>query len=226
MIEAAGGGHTVEVNTTISRATDFEALQMRPLPAGERQAVMALLGRHVRAIRRYFVNKVRRADDVDGLVDAVKRLMGKTSPWFGRCRRFAAHLFAVQQVVLRRYYGLCLVEASGQAVAALGAAAATWTEAAPACRRIVAGLRGLPMPQQEVLELVWWEDVSVAELAAILEVPIPLAASRLRAAKTALLAVIGPRPASTAQESAMLAGLDAWGREIGERLQAARTMAP
>lgn len=210
--------------TEIIEITDFHGLQMRPLPAGERQAVMGLLGRHVWTIRRFFVNKVRRAGDVDALVDAVKKVMGTSSPWFAKYRTFASHLFAVQQVVLRRYYGLNLIEPARCGIATMGAPMPAWQEPAIACQHILTMLRALPLPQQEVLEAVYWEDLSAAELAAVIALPIPMAASRLRAAKVALLACMGRTPNTPAQEAAMLASMDAWAREIGERLQTGRPL--
>ncbi|MBL9101880.1 MAG: hypothetical protein JNL82_13035 [Myxococcales bacterium] len=224
LIAAAAEVHSEDVNaaTEILEVTDFHGLQMRPLPVGERQAVMLLLARHGWAIRRFFVNKVRRAGDVDALVTAVKKVMGTSSPWFAKYRTFASHLFAAQQVVLRRYYGLNLVEPAGRGIAAMGAASPTWQEPALACQHILTTLRALPLPQQEVLEAVYWEDLSAAELAAVLAVPIPLAASRLRAAKLALLTSMGRAPSTAAQEAAMLGSLDTWAREIGERLLSGR----
>jgi hypothetical protein len=58
--------------------------------------------------------------------------------------------------------------------------------------------------------------------AAVLAVPIPLAASRLRAAKLALLTSMGRAASTAAQEAAMLGSLDTWAREIGERLLSGR----
>ncbi len=218
MIEPREGSHSEVVNTATE---ETEGTEMCRLHAGDQRAAMRLLDRHVRKIGRYFINKVRRAADVDVLVGGVIKAMIGPDTGFRSARRFAAHLFAVQQAVLRRYFGQG--EATRGAVAHFGAEVPTWREPGAACNRVLIALRGLPLPHQEVLELLYWEDVSVAELAAILEVPIPMAASRIRAAKAMLLASLGLRAEDEAQEALMIAAVDAWGRDIGERLVTGRT---
>lgn len=217
MIEARDGSHSDVVNTATE---ETEGTEMCRLHAGDQRAAMRLLDRHVRRIGRYFINKVRRAADVDVLVGGVIKAMIGPGAGLRTARRFAAHLFAVQQAVLRRYFGQD--DAIRGAVADFGAEVPTWREPGAACNRVLIALRGLPLPHQEVLELLYWEGVSVDELAVILEVPIPMAASRIRAAKAMLLASLGLRVADAAQEALKVAAIDAWGREIGERLVTGR----
>ncbi len=215
-----GAGHSVDVNTATETIEEQDQLLVCRLHAGDQRAAMRLLDRHVRTIRRYFVNKVRRAADVDVLVGGVVKSMLGPSGGFRNARRFAAHLFAVQQTVLRQYYGRG--ESTRGSIAEFGGEVPTWREPGAACNRMLIALRGLPLPHQEVLELLYWEDLAMAELAAILEVPISMAASRVRAAKAMLLVSLGMHAEDQEQEDLMLAAVDSWGRGIGERLVAGR----
>ncbi len=220
MIGDLGGVHSVVVNTATETLEDQDQLLVCRLHAGDQRAAMRLLDRHVGTIRRYFVNKVRRAADVDVLVGGVVKSMLGPSGGFRNARRFAAHLFAVQQAVLRQYYGRG--ESTRGSVAEFGGEVPTWREPGAACNRMLIAMRGLPLPHQEVLELLYWEDLAMAELAAILEVPISMAASRVRAAKAMLLVSLGMHAEDQEQEDLMLAAVDSWGRGIGERLVVGR----
>lgn len=212
----------MDVNTANEgiEGTDQDLLLVCRLHAGDQRAAMRLLDRHVRGIRRFFANKVRRAADVDGMVGEVVKSMLGPSGGFRSARRFSAHLFAVQQAVLRRYFGRS--ESTRGSVAEFGAPAPTWREPGAACHRMLIALRGLPLPHQEVLELLYWEELSLAELAAILEAPIPMVASRVRAAKAMLLVNLGMHAEDAEQEALRIAAMDAWGRGIGERLAGSR----
>jgi DNA-directed RNA polymerase specialized sigma24 family protein len=219
VIGELGAAHCEGVNTTTDRTegADVDHLLMCRLHAGDQRAAMRLMERHMRGIRRYFANKARRAGDVDALVGGVIRAMLGPGAGLRNARRFAAHLFAVQQQVLRRYYGQG--DETRGSLAELGAEAPTWREPGAACNRLLIALRGLPLPHQEVLELLYWEDVAVTELAGILELPIPMAYCRIRAAKAMLLERLGMR---AEDDERAVATVDAWGRQIGERLASGR----
>lgn len=215
VIGVCGAAHCEGVNTTTDGTESEDPLLMCRLHAGDQRAAMRLMERHVRGIRRYFANKTRRAGDVDALVGGVIKAM--LGPEFRSARRFAAHLFAVQQRVLRQYHGLG--DETCRALAELGAETPTWREPGAACNRLIIALRGLPLPHQEVLELLYWEGVSAPELAVILELPVPMAHCRMRAAKAMLLERLGMHAEDGEQEARMVAAVDAWGRQIGERLR-------
>lgn len=57
-------------------------------------------------------------------------------------------------------------------------------------RLLTEALRHVPLESQMILELVYWEGLSGAELARVLEVPANTASSKLRRARLALAAVL------------------------------------
>jgi RNA polymerase sigma factor (sigma-70 family) len=60
-------------------------------------------------------------------------------------------------------------------------------------RWLIAALRDLPLDLQLAIELHYWEDLGMEEMAAVLDVPLGTAKSRLRRAKLALAAALQQR---------------------------------
>lgn len=186
--------------------------------AGDPRAGVELFDRHVRSVRRYFLNKVRQAADVDDLVHQVFAVMLDPNSGFRGARSFAAYLFGVQRNVLRGYYRLPVDTAPESSIADAGAARSTWLVHAEQCRQLLEALRRLPIPQQEVLELHYWEGLSNAAISALLELPVGTVASRIRLAKQTLLAQMELRVEGDGEETVTLA-LDRWAQEVAQRIR-------
>jgi RNA polymerase sigma-70 factor (ECF subfamily) len=76
-------------------------------------------------------------------------------------------------------------------------------------------MQTLPVEQQMLLELHYWEDLGIAELAEIFEAPAATIRTRLHRARNALrdeLARSTPRV-----ELQTLETMDAWAKQIGHR---------
>ena len=69
--------------------------------------------------------------------------------------------------------------------------AAAWVEAEVTMGEIRRLLGSLPARHREVIELVAWADLSLTEVATVLDVPVGTVKSRLSRARTPLLAVGG-----------------------------------
>ncbi|MCX4239681.1 RNA polymerase sigma factor [Paraliomyxa miuraensis] len=83
---------------------------------------------------------------------------------------------------------------------------------------LLQALRRLPVDQQIVIELYYWEDLNAREIAEIYEVPEPTVRTRLRRAKLRLeeeLCALVQAPQSGAQPSI---GLEAWARRLRAEL--------
>lgn len=186
--------------------------------AGDSRAGMQLFDRHVRTVRRYFLNKVRQAADVDDLVHQVFAVMFDPGSGFRGARNFAAYLFGVQQNVLRAYYRLPLGTPPDSSIADAGAVRSTWLAHQQQCRQLLEALRRLPIPQQEVLELHYWEEMTNASIGELLDVPVGTVASRLRLAKQALLAQM--RLAKPGEPEVVITlALDTWAQDVARQLR-------
>ncbi|HEY8375723.1 MAG TPA: RNA polymerase sigma factor [Nannocystis sp.] len=192
--------------------------------AGDSAAGEAFVDRHFDAITRFFRNKVCGEDDVAELVG--QTFLGCTTGkdrWRGEAgaRQF---LYAIAHNVLRKcirarykrkseeldFATVCVQDCAG---ASLSSIVAHKREA----QSLVQALREIPLEDQIVLELMYFEGLSGSEIAALLGVPegtvrgrIARGRQRLRARVAALLAA-GPdvgEPEIAPDE------LDAWAREL------------
>jgi len=84
-------------------------------------------------------------------------------------------------------------------------------------RTLVAALRDLPLDHQVLIELFYWEDLGIDEIATILEVPSGTVKSRLHRARTLLREAIAARAASTDLAESTLQNLEGWARSLRHR---------
>ena len=147
--------------------------------------IAALIEPQIPALRRYAHALLREREAADDLVqDTLERAL---AAWSGRRRDgdLRAWLFAIE----RNLY-LARLRRRGRRGAHLGAEAldsladpAPDPEATLAARDVLAGLDGLPEEQRSVLLLVAVEDLTYAEAARVLDVPVGTVMSRLSRAR-------------------------------------------
>jgi RNA polymerase sigma-70 factor (ECF subfamily) len=85
-------------------------------------------------------------------------------------------------------------------------------------RRLLAALRGLPLDLQLILELHYWEEMRLAQIAPILEIPEGTVKSRLHRARRCLLEQLQRGDLAPAQVESTMRGLETW----ADRLRAER----
>jgi RNA polymerase sigma factor (sigma-70 family) len=83
-------------------------------------------------------------------------------------------------------------------------------------RTLLAALRELPIEHQVLVELFYWEDLGIDEIATILEVPAGPVKSRLHRARMLLREAIASRAASPDLAESTLSDLEAWARSLRE----------
>ncbi len=186
--------------------------------SGDREAGNHLVDRHFDAITRFFRNKVCGDDDVAELVG--QTFLGCTSgkDRFRGDASVRQYLYAIAHNVLRKYIRARYKRSSEL----LDFAAVCVQELAPAslssivahkreAQSLVQALREIPVEDQIVLELMYFEGLSGSELASVLGLPegtvrgrIARGKQRLRERVAALLASAPQRPAVTPEQ------LDAW----------------
>lgn len=85
-------------------------------------------------------------------------------------------------------------------------------------RLLIMALRKLPIDHQIAIELYYWEEMSVRDVAQVLEVAEGTVRSRLARARERLREIIEAAPVEAAVRDATLTSLDAWARALeGER---------
>lgn len=158
--------------------------------AGDRTAGEALIERHFDAVERFFATKVG-----DGGEDLVQRTFLGCAEASGRYRgegSFRSFLFGIARNVLLEYirgrarHGVAPNDLSQSAIADLAPGVSTLANHRAEQRLLVSALQRLPLELQVLLELYYWEELGVDELAAVLEVPAGTIKSRLHRARTLL----------------------------------------
>ena len=187
---------------------------------GDRAAGQRLFTCYYDPVARFFFNKV--GDPGHDLVQRTFLACLESLPRFrGECS-FRSYLFAIAYRQLCRYFRDLKgehVDMTVSSACALDPSASAILVEREEMRLFLAGLRELPVDMQVALELYYWEQCSVAEIAAVLEIAEGTVKSRLRRgrellrAAIELLAVRGDLAASTFN------GLESWAQAIRNRVE-------
>jgi RNA polymerase sigma-70 factor (ECF subfamily) len=192
--------------------TDFDFLDR--WCGGDAAAGSLLFNRHFNTLYKFFEHKV--IGDVDDLVQETLLECVKSRDAFKRKSTFRTYLFAIARNVLLQYWRrkaslrptVDFEEVSIESLStSVGSRLAKQSERA----RLIAVLRMLPMEQQMLLEMFYWEGFDRSQLAEIFEVEAATIGSRLHRARQAMKVLLesashdlGPPPAD----------LDSWARSL------------
>jgi RNA polymerase sigma-70 factor (ECF subfamily) len=139
---------------------------------GDRAAGEALFEHHFDSLYRFFRNKCE--GNGDELVQSTLLACLEASPQFRGDASFRTYLFGIARNKLYRYFRdrkHAPVDFSITSVAALISSPGSMLARDEAHRALLAALRELPVEQQTLLELHYWEDLDTIELASVFEVP-------------------------------------------------------
>jgi RNA polymerase sigma factor (sigma-70 family) len=161
--------------------------------AGEVAAGKQLFERYFDRLFRFFCNKV--GPDVDDLVQETLLECVRSRDNFRADSSFRTFVFAIARHRLLKYRARFARagspdELEEQRLAALDAGPATLLCEHAEQRALLRALRRIPLDLQVLLELYYWEDMTSAELAEILEIPHGTVRSRLRRGKQEVRDVI------------------------------------
>jgi RNA polymerase sigma-70 factor (ECF subfamily) len=141
--------------------------------AGERAAGEALFERHFASLYRFFHNKCE--DDTDELVQSTLVACLSAKEQFRGESSFRTYLFSIARNKLYRYLRDrkrgAEIDVTITSVAEVITTLRTAIARDQAHRALLDALRKLPIEQQTLLELYYWEELDTAELARIFEVP-------------------------------------------------------
>jgi RNA polymerase sigma-70 factor (ECF subfamily) len=196
--------------------SDFDLL--RAWRGGDDAAGNRLVRRHFDRVYGFFESKVSQgADELTqrtflGCVEARQRIREGSS--------FRAYLFGIaRKQLLRRYDEL---RRDGRLDAYESGAGAGASEGSPS--RVVAkqeeqkvlvrALRRLPLDLQIAIELFYWQELPIADIAAVLEIPPGTVKSRLHRAKEQLRAEIEAMELSPDLRESTIHDLERWAKSL------------
>jgi RNA polymerase sigma-70 factor (ECF subfamily) len=167
--------------------------------AGDRAAGEALVARHYGSVLRFFRSKAGpEADDLAQrtflrCAEAAERFRGEST--------VKSFLFGIARNVLFEHIrgrvrdGSVDPDFTVSSILDLNPRASTLAFRKAEQRRLVQALQDTPLETQIVLELYYWEDLSVDEVARVVEVPPGTVKSRLHRGRALLREALGSLPA-------------------------------
>jgi RNA polymerase sigma factor (sigma-70 family) len=183
--------------------------------AGDRIAGNTLFKRHFESLYRFLAHKVE--GDIDDLVQDtfVACLHGRDR--FRRQSTFRTYLFAIARHTLYAYWRRRVSHRSEIDFEEISIASLSTSAGSRLARRedrdlLLLALRELPLDQQILLEMYYWEEFDRDQLANIFDVNTATIGSRLFRARQALrerLEATERRPVEVGDD------LDAWARSLG-----------
>lgn len=185
--------------------------------AGDGVAGNALFQRHFASVYRFFENKVD--GEVDDLVQETLLACLRGRETFRRQSSFRTYLFAIARHTLYHYWRrkACArpaLDFDEISVAALSSSIRTRIARKEDRARLLDALRELPIDQQMLLELHYWEELERDQLAEVFGVAEATTRSRLFRARQALRERLG-LPASTPVPTPSGGqDFDAWARAL------------
>jgi RNA polymerase sigma factor (sigma-70 family) len=175
--------------------------------AGERDAGQALFARHFSSIYRFFSSK---CDDPDELVQATFFACVRARDQFRQQSSFRTYLFAIARNELQRHLRDLVrdrpLDLEVSSIADLVTTPVTRLARDAEHAQLLEALRRLPVAQQTLLELHYWEELDAEALGEVFGVSGPAIRVRLHRARHALRDALG---------AGSVEGVDTLARSIG-----------
>jgi RNA polymerase sigma-70 factor (ECF subfamily) len=198
--------------------TDLELLER--WSRGDADAGNQLVLRYFDSLYRFFDNKI--GTDSDELIQATFLACVSSRDQFRRQSSFRTYLFTIARNQLYHYLRQHYrhrgdIDVNEMSIQDLGTSPSGKIARSQEHQRLLLALRSLPVEQQVLLELHYWEDMDAPELAEVFGVAVTAMRMRLTRARQALRACMttmadSPLPAQTGSED-----LDAWARWVREQ---------
>lgn len=183
--------------------------------AGER-----LFDRHADAVARFFENKVREGAEDLTQATFLRMIEGRERVHEGIA--FRAFVLGIARNVLREHVRELVrgrqIDPEVDSMVALAPGPSSVLAERDEQRLLLEALRQLPLDQQILLELFYWERLKSHEIAAVLELAPSTIRTRLVKAREQLAAAMAAIAASPELLATTLAGIEGWAAQIRERL--------
>jgi RNA polymerase sigma factor (sigma-70 family) len=196
--------------------SDFQLLEA--WRGSDEAAGRELFARYFDSVYRFFRNKVDdAAEDLTqqtfmGLVQGKDRFRGEAS--------FRTYLFMIARKRLYSYLRKTRADQDAtpwgeRSVADLGLPSPSRVMASQEEQRLLLlALRQLPLEMQVALELFYWEELTVTEIAEVLETPVGTVKSRLQRARARLDVAIAELASSEALRRSTMDDFTRWATEL------------
>lgn len=184
---------------------------------GDQSAGEALYRRYFDPLYRFF--RAKAPDDYEDLIQNTMLECVRSRDRFQGNAPFRAYLFGVARHRLlhhlrRKGTNRLDFESSQTSVADVDPRPSSVMARKAEHRLLLEAMRRVPVDLQIAMELHYWEDMTTAELAEVLEIPQGTVKSRLRRGREALEAELAKLTRDPAQRDAAAGGLETWAREI------------
>jgi RNA polymerase sigma factor (sigma-70 family) len=202
----------------VTEPTDLDLLEQ--WRAGDADGGQALFERHFDSIYGFFETKC--PAEADELVQATFLAVLRAKTQFRGDSSFRTYLFTIARnelyrVLRTRQRKGTQVDFALSSIAELVSTPGTRMARNQEHRQLLEALQRLPVEQQTLLELHYWEDLEIAELAQIFDVPAATIRTRLHRARKALRELVEHAAPRQALES--LETMDAWARGLATELR-------
>jgi len=186
--------------------------------AGDAEAGQALFERHFDSIYGFFETKC--PADADELVQATFLACLRAKEQFRGDSSFRTYLFTIARnelyrVLRTRQRRGTQVDFALSSIAELVSTPGTRLARNQEHQHLLEALRRLPVEQQTLLELHYWEDMEIAELAKIFDAPAATIRTRLHRARKALRDLVEHAAPRKILED--LETMDAWAKSFAPR---------
>jgi len=191
---------------------------------GDREAATKLFNRYFSAVARFFANKL--SSDSDDLVQKTFEALVNGRDRIQSSRSFRSYLFGIAHNILRAHLRTLAreqIDWTTTTLHDLGLTAELLVVEREEERLLLQGLRRIPIESQTLLELYYWENLSVGELAQALETRPGTIKSRLHRARKQLKAALARLARSRALLDSTITRLDDWARHLRHGFQERRT---
>lgn len=184
---------------------------------GDTSAGEALFERYYDSIARFFYNKV----GTDS-ADLIQKTFLACVEGLGRMRedaRFRNYLFGIAHNQLRKFYRQKsrigeVLDFERVSVHDLGPSPRSILAVNQEQRLLLEALRHIPLDYQIVLELHYWENMSAADIASVLSIPLGTAKTRLRRGRQLVDAALTELADSPDILASTLSDLDSWATQL------------
>lgn len=197
--------------------------------AGDQKAGERLYRRHFDALYRFF--RAKAPDAYEDLIQNTLLECVRSRERYRGDAPFRAFLFGVARHRLLHYLrakGSNRIDFDGEhsSLADVDPRPSTVVARRAEHRLLLEAMRRIPLELQIALELHYWEELSTAELAAVLELPQGTVKSRLRRGREVLQAQLAELSRSPEERDAAVGGLETWVREIRGLVRGGSTSEP
>jgi RNA polymerase sigma factor (sigma-70 family) len=183
---------------------------------GDQACGRDLFARYFDQLYRFFANKCAEPDE---MVQATFLSMVKAKDQFAGRSSFRTYVFTIARNELYRHLRTLRrdrqFDPELSSIADLATGAGSKLARGEDHRRLCDALRTLPVEQQTLLELHYWEGLDAAALAEVFDVNTANIRTRLHRARNALREAMLAASAAPARNLATVEDLDTWARAVG-----------